>query len=150
MTDGLNRVTLLGNLGADPELRTTSGGQSVLKLRLATTESYQDRNKQRQERTDWHSIVVWGKRGDALSRILQKGTRILVEGSIHTSSYDDKDGNKRYKTEINASNVVLCGSGQRDAAQIEDAQTQSAVQSGGYSEGDYGGNNGGKDDDFPF
>ena len=150
MTDGLNRVMLLGNLGAEPELRTTTGGQAVLRLRLATTENYIDHNKQRQERTEWHSVVVWGKRGEALSRFLQKGSRILVEGSIHTSSYDDKDGNKRYKTEVVANNVVLCGSGQRDAARHDDATGESAPPSGGYSESDYGGTNGGKDDDFPF
>ena len=115
MSEGLNRVMLLGNLGADPELRFTQGGDAVLNIRLATTERYLDRNKQQQERTDWHSVTVWGKRGEGLAKILSKGSTILVEGSIRTSSYDDKEGNKRYKTEINAHNIVLTGS-KRDNA----------------------------------
>ena len=115
MSEGFNRATLFGNLGADPELRFTQSGEAVLNIRLATTERYLDRNKQQQERTDWHSVTVWGKRGEALAKILSKGSTILVEGSIRTSSYDDKDGNKRYKTEINAHNIVLAG-GKRDNA----------------------------------
>ena len=109
MAEGLNRVMLLGNLGADPELRMTAGGQAVLKLRLATSETYLDRNKVRQERTDWHSVVVWGKRGEALSKILNKGSRLFVEGRLQTSSYDDKEGQKRYRTEVIATNVILAG-----------------------------------------
>src|SRR5215470_13866359 len=111
MAEGLNRVMLLGNLGADPELRMTSGGQAVLKIRLATSETYLDRNKVRQERTEWHSVVVWGKRAEALAKILAKGSRIFVEGGIRTSSYDDKDGNKRYRTEVVANNIILSGGG---------------------------------------
>ncbi|PIE05394.1 MAG: single-stranded DNA-binding protein [Sorangium cellulosum] len=111
MSEGLNRVILLGNLGADPELKVTQGGTSVLKLRLATTERYMDRSGTRQERTEWHSIVIWGKRGEALHRYLAKGSRILVEGSLRTSSYEDRDGNKRYRTEIVATNVVFAGGG---------------------------------------
>jgi single-strand DNA-binding protein len=107
MADGLNRVMILGNLGADPELKMTSGGQAVLKMRVATSESYLDRNKVRQERTEWHSVVLWGKRAEALGRFLTKGSRIFVEGSLRTSSYDDRDGNKRYKTEVVANNVIL-------------------------------------------
>ena len=111
MAEGLNRVMLLGNLGADPELRFTQSGQAVLNMRLATTESYLDRNKVRQERTDWHNVVLWGKRGEALAKFLTKGTTIFVEGGLRTSSYDDKEGNKRYKTEIHANNIILAGRG---------------------------------------
>jgi single-strand DNA-binding protein len=111
MAEGLNRVMLLGNLGADPELRMTQGGQAVLKLRLATSETYIDKNRQRQERTEWHSVVIWGKRAEALAKILTKGSRIFVEGGLRTSSYDDREGNKRYRTEIVASNILLQGSG---------------------------------------
>lgn len=102
---------LLGNLGADPELRMTQSGQAVLSLRVATTESYLDKDKERRERTDWHSVVVWGKRGEALSKILRKGSSIFVEGSLRTSSYDAKDGSKRYKTEVMATSVILAGGG---------------------------------------
>src|SRR6185295_7696643 len=108
MAEGLNRVLLLGNLGSDPELKMTQGGQAVLKLRLATTETYLDRNQTRQERTEWHSVTLWGKRGEALAKFLHKGERIFVEGRVQTSSYE-KDGEKRYRTEIVATNVILSG-----------------------------------------
>ncbi len=108
MAEGLNRVMLLGNLGADPELRTTQAGTAVLKIRLATTERYLDNNKAWQERTDWHNVVVWGKRGEALHRILEKGATIFVEGSLRTSSYE-KEGVKRYNTEVIAQNIILAG-----------------------------------------
>ena len=108
MSEGLNKVMLLGNLGADPELRATQGGQAVLKLRLATTETWADKDGTRQERTEWHNITMWGKRGEALAKILGKGSRIFVEGSLRTSSYE-KNGEKRYSTEVNATNVILAG-----------------------------------------
>lgn len=116
MREDLNRVMLLGNLGADPELRYTSGGQPVLNLRLATTESYLDKDKVRRDRTDWHNVVVWGKRGEALAKLLAKGSSVFVEGPLRTSSYDDREGNKRYKTEIVASNVLLPGRGPAEGA----------------------------------
>ena len=116
MADGLNRVMLLGNLGADPELRYTQGGQAVLNLRLATTESYLDKDKVRKERTDWHNVVVWGKRGEALAKILAKGSSIFVEGGLRTSSYEDREKQKRYKTEIHANNVILAGRGRATGA----------------------------------
>lgn len=137
MAEGLNRVMLLGNLGADPELRFTQGGQAVLNMRLATTESYLDKDKVRRERTDWHNVVVWGKRGEALAKILTKGSSIFIEGSLRTSSYDDRDGNKRYKTEIIANNVLLTGrggGGGRGASMDEGAPVDS---------GDFGGGGGG-------
>ncbi len=111
MAEGLNRVMLLGNLGADPELRYTQGGQAVLNLRLATTETYFDRERAKKERTDWHNVVVWGKRGEGLSKILSKGSSIFVEGSLRTSSYEGRDGIKRYRTEVNARNILLTGGG---------------------------------------
>lgn len=111
MSEGYNRVLLLGNLGADPELKMTQGGTSVLKLRMATTERYQDKSGVWQDRTDWHSVVVWGKRGESLHKILSKGSTIFVEGSLRTSSYE-KDGEKRYRTEVIAKSVILGGRGQ--------------------------------------
>ena len=136
MSEGLNRVLLFGNLGADPELRMTNGGQTVLKLRLATSETYLDKNKVRQEKTEWHSVVLWGKRGEALAKILSKGSRIFVEGSLRTSSYDDKDGNKRHKTEVNATNVILSGGGDRHEPLAP--RPGPASSGGGFSDEDYG------------
>jgi single-strand DNA-binding protein len=168
MAEGLNRVMLLGNLGADPELRVTAGGQAVLKLRIATTESYLDRNNTRQEKTEWHSVTMWGKRGEALAKILTKGDRIFVEGGLRTSSYE-KDGEKRYRTEVNATNVILGGRGGGGANREEGGggYTRSDRSGGARNEkaasppsrepasapppedfGDYGG--GGSDDDIPF
>ena len=164
MADGLNRVMLLGNLGADPELRMTSGGQAVLKLRLATSEAYLDRNKVRQERTEWHSVVVWGKRGEALAKILAKGSRIFIEGGLRTSSYDDKEGHKRYKTEVVANNIILSGGGRGGPGGPgggggggprpsggpgpgDDGDQPAGAPSGGYGDADYGG---GGDDEIPF
>ena len=160
MAEGLNRVLLLGNLGADPELRVTGGGQSVLKLRLATSESYLDRNKVRQERTEWHSVVVWGRRAEALGKILSKGSRIFVEGGLRTSSYDDRDGNKRYRTEVVASNIILAGGrGEggggsrpppRDSGRGDYGPPASGGGGGGgYDDADYGPPPG-DDDDIPF
>jgi single-strand DNA-binding protein len=115
MAEGLNRVMLLGNLGADPELRVTPGGQAVLKLRLATNESYLDRNNVRQERTEWHRVTVWGRRAEALGKILQKGDALFIEGRLQTSSYE-KNGEKRYSTEVVANNIVLPGRGRGEGA----------------------------------
>jgi single-strand DNA-binding protein len=166
MAEGLNRVLLLGNLGADPELRVTSGGQSVLKLRLATSETYLDKNRVRQERTEWHSVVVWGKRAEALSKFLTKGSRLFIEGGLRTSSYDDKEGNKRYRTEIVANNIILAGSGGGGGgargggggggggggARGGDDYDAPTGGGGGYDDQDYGGGGGGGggDDDIPF
>jgi single-strand DNA-binding protein len=108
MSDGMNRVILLGNLGADPELRYTTAGVAVLNVRLATNESYVDRNKEPQERTEWHTVVVWGNRAEGLSRVLTKGAGVLVEGTLRTSSYE-KDGQKRYRTEVHARDVFFTG-----------------------------------------
>lgn len=109
MTNGLNKVMLFGNLGADPELRMTATGTAVLSFRVATTEVYFDKNQQRQERTEWHHVALFGARAEPLSRLLAKGARVLVEGRLQTSSYE-KDGSKRYKTEVVATDLFLGGS----------------------------------------
>lgn len=109
MAEGLNKAILCGNLGMDPELKFTQAGQGILRLRLATTESFVNRQGERQERTEWHTVTVWGKRAEALNKILSKGRSIWVEGRIQTRSWEDKEGNKRYSTEINANNIGLVG-----------------------------------------
>jgi single-strand DNA-binding protein len=170
MAEGLNRVMLLGNLGADPELKMTPGGQAVLKLRLATTETYLDRNQVRQERTEWHRITLWGKRGEALGKFLAKGDRIFVEGRLQTSSYE-KNGEKRYSTEVVATNIILSGGGrgrgegapareggssrpQREAVESHDPGfddfADAGPSGGGGGAGGGGAAAGGGDDDIPF
>lgn len=124
MADGLNKVMLLGSLGADPELRNTTSGEAILSLRVATSESYLDRNKARQERTEWHRVTVWGKRGEALAKFLKKGSKVFIEGGLRTTSYE-KDGQKVYKTEINATNVIMCGGGGKSDAREESDYTPS-------------------------
>src|ERR1700722_12050453 len=167
MAEGLNRVMLLGNLGADPELRVTPGGQAILKLRLATNETYLDKNNVRQERTEWHRVTVWGRRAEGLGKILKKGDTLFIEGRLQTSSYE-KNGEKRYSTEVVANNVVLPGSGRgRGAARGEGGGARTGGE-GGEREGgaparpqrdapeaalddfDPGGPPGGNDDDIPF
>ena len=111
MADGLNKVLLIGNLGADPELSYTQSSQAVLKLRLATNESFVNKAGERQERTEWHRVVVWGKRAEALSKFLSKGRQLYVEGRLQTRSWEDKDGQKRFATDIVANEIILLGGG---------------------------------------
>ncbi len=128
MAEGLNRVMLIGNLGAEPELKFSQGGGAVLKLRLATNESYQTKGGERQERTEWHRVTVFGNRAEALNKILQKGKQLYVEGRISTSSYE-KEGQKHYSTDIIANDIILLGGGGGGA--------------GGGGGGGYGGGGGG-------
>ena len=111
MAGGVNKVILVGNLGNDPEMRHTPGGAGVCEFRLATNESWNDKNGQRQERTEWHRVVVWGKKAEACSKYLSKGRQVFVEGRLRTRTWDDKEGNKRYTTEIKADRVTLLGGG---------------------------------------
>lgn len=105
---GYNRVTLLGNLGSDPELKYTSTNQAILKFRVATTEKYLAKDGSPKEKTEWHSIVLWGNRGEALAKILKKGTRVFIEGKLSTSSYTaQNETNKRYRTEIVVLDIIL-------------------------------------------
>ncbi len=107
----VNKVILVGNLGRDAELRYTPGGAAVATLNMATTEVWNDKGGQRQEKTEWHRVVVWGKQAESLSEYLTKGKQIYIEGRLQTRQWDDKDGNKRYTTEIRADRVTLLGGG---------------------------------------
>ena len=106
MAQGINKVILIGNLGTDPEVKYTSGNQAVAKFRLATTETYTDRNQQQQSRTEWHSIVVWGKTAENVNRYLKKGRQVFIEGRIQSRQWDDKEGKKRTTTEVVANRVL--------------------------------------------
>jgi single-strand DNA-binding protein len=172
MAEGLNRAILVGNLGMDPELKFTQGGQAVLRIRLATSESYMNKAGERQDRTEWHTVIVWGKRAEALNKILSKGRTIWVEGRIQTRSWEDKDGGKRYATEINANNIGLVGGrggeggggggyggggagGSYGGGGASSGGTGSGGGfGGGGGGGDFGGGGGdfegGNDDDIPF
>jgi len=162
MAEGLNRVMLIGNLGQDPELKFTQGGQAMLKMRLATTESYMGRDNERKTSTEWHSVTMWGKRAESLSKFLSKGRTIYVEGRIQTRQWEDKDGNKRYTTEIVATNVILMGSGGgggggggRGGSRDDDFGGGGGGGAGGHDggyDGPSGGGDGGGfgDDDIPF
>ena len=105
----VNKVLLIGNLGKDPEVRFTGSGQAVARFPVATSEVWNDKEGQRQERTEWHNVVVWGKQAEQCGQYLTKGRQAYIEGSIRTRQYDDKDGNKRYITEVIAQRVQFLG-----------------------------------------
>src|SRR5437879_11339785 len=105
----VNRAILVGRLGRDPETRYTSGGQAVCNFTMATEETYKDRNGERQKRTEWPRIVVWGKQGEIAQQYLHKGSLIFVEGRIQTRQWDDREGQKRTTVEIVASNFRMLG-----------------------------------------
>ena len=105
---GVNKVILIGHLGADPEVRYTANGTAVAKFNLATTESYNDKDGNRQEQTEWHRVVVWRKLAEICGQYLAKGKQVYIEGRLRTSSYE-KDGVKRYTTEIEAREMLMLG-----------------------------------------
>lgn len=156
MAAGVNKVILVGHLGADPDMRYTPSGQGVCEMRLATSESWNDKNGTRQERTEWHRIVVWGKKAEVCSKYLSKGRQVYVEGRIQTRTYDDKEGVKRYITEIVANEVQFLGGGNRDGESRGarsgggDAPPPPNDADFGYGGGGGGGGGGGPDDDIPF
>jgi single-strand DNA-binding protein len=117
----VNKVILVGNLGKDPEVRFTPSGRAVAKFSLATTDSWVDQESGRQERTEWHNVVVWGKQAESCGQYLAKGRQVYIEGSIRSRSYDDKEGNKRYITEVVAQRVQFLGGsgGGRSSQQYE-------------------------------
>jgi single-strand DNA-binding protein len=106
----LNKVMIIGNLGRDPELRYTASGQAVCDFSVATSETYTDRDGQKQERTEWHRVVVWARQAENCKRFLSKGSKVFVEGRLQTRDWEDKSGNKRSTTEIVAQNVQFLSS----------------------------------------
>jgi single-strand DNA-binding protein len=106
----VNKVILVGNLGKDPELRYTPSGAAVATFSIATTERYKDRDGNRQEKTEWHNIVAWRQLAEICGKYLHKGKQVYIEGKIQTRSYDDRDGNKKYITEIVADQMQMLGS----------------------------------------
>jgi single-strand DNA-binding protein len=109
----VNKAILIGRLGKDPELRYTPGGSAVATFSLATSEVYKNQEGQRQENTTWHNIVCWGKTAELAKEYLRKGREVYIEGRISNRSYDDKEGNKRYISEVVAQNLKFLGSRQQ-------------------------------------
>jgi single-strand DNA-binding protein len=142
----VNKVILVGNLGKDPEVRFTPSGRAVAKFPLATTDSWMDQESGRQERTEWHNIVVWGKQAENCGQYLAKGRQVYIEGAIRSRSYDDKEGNKRYITEVVAQRVQFLGGGGGRSSQSEGGGPGGGP-GGGFD--DFGGGPV-PDDDIPF
>lgn len=152
MARGVNKVILVGNLGQDPELRYTGSGTAVCNIRLATNESYKDASGEWVERTEWHSIVTWGKLAEICNEYLKKGSQAYFEGSLQTRQWEDKDGNTKYTTEIKAKEMMMLsgrggegfggggGAGARSNGQQQPATAGAGGGSGGFQ----------PDDDLPF
>jgi len=150
----VNKVILVGNLGKDPELRYTASGVAVATFSLATSERYKDRNGDQQEKTEWHNIVAWRQLAEICGKYLQKGRQVYIEGRIQSRSYDDRDGNKRYITEIVADQMQMLGRGGEEGGgggggYSRQAPARPAAQDNGpttqYDEPPFN-----PDDDIPF
>src|SRR6516225_2717517 len=158
----VNRVILVGRLGRDPETRYTGSGQAVANFSVATDESYKDRNGERQKRTEWHKIVVWGKQAEIAQQYLKKGSLVFIEGRIQSREWQDKEGQKRTSFEIVANNYRMLGGRAEGAAAAGGGMGGGASRGGedsdqsGPSEGSSGaggGHNNGpeiSDEDIPF
>ena len=126
----VNKVILVGRLGRDPETRYTGGGQAVANFSIATDETYKDRNGERQKRTEWHKIVVWGKQAEIAQQYLKKGSLIFIEGRIQSREWQDKEGQKRTSFEIVANNFRMLG-GRAEGAAAASAGGGAGSRSGG-------------------
>ena len=113
---GINKVILVGNLGKDPEVRYLEGGTAVAKFPLATSETYKNKEGQKVDSTEWHNIVMWRGLAEIAEKFLKKGSLVYIEGKIRTRAYDDKEGNKRYATEIIADSMTMLGRRTEDPA----------------------------------
>lgn len=105
----INKVILIGNLGADPEVRYTPSGRAVANFRIATTEQWNSKDGGKEERTEWHRIVAWGRLGEICGEYLHKGKQVYIEGKLQTRSWEDRDGNKRFTTEVLAQTMQMLG-----------------------------------------
>jgi single-strand DNA-binding protein len=165
----VNKVILLGNLGRDPETRYTTGGDAVTNLRIATTETWKDKSGEKQEKTEWHSVVLFGRQAEIAGEYLKKGRSVYIEGRLQTRKYTDKEGVEKYSTEIVGDRMQLLGGG-RDAGggaggDAEFASSGPSTTSGRRESGGGSGSGGGGgaprgggstkktddfDDDIPF
>lgn len=157
----VNKVIILGNLVRDPETRYTTGGDAVTNLNIATSEQWKDKNGEKQERTEWHRVVLFGRQAEIAGEYLKKGRSVYIEGRLQTRKYTDKDGVEKYSTEIVADRMQLIG-GARDAGSGGDTEFAGASSGGGARGGGAkpasGGSSGGGakknvddfDDDIPF
>ena len=136
----VNKVILVGHLGRDPELRYTPSGAAVANFTLATNDAWTDKAGEKQERTEWHRIVVWGKQAEIVGEYLAKGKQVFIEGSLQTREWNDKEGNKRQTTEVRAQRVIMLGraEGRGEAAGTGRGMEIDATESRG------------NDDDIPF
>ena len=110
MAHSLNIAQLIGNLGSDPEVRSTQGGQRVASFSMATSEEWKNKEGEKQEKTQWHRVIAWGKLADIIEEYVKKGDKVYVQGRIEYRQWDDKDGNKRYSTEIVIDKLIMLGS----------------------------------------
>jgi single-strand DNA-binding protein len=136
----VNKVILLGNLGRDPELRHTGSGKAVATLNLATTDTWTDQSGERQERTEWHRVVVWGRPAENCAQYLKKGRQVFIEGRIQTRKWQDQEGKDRYSTEVVADRVQFLGGPSAGAG----------AGGSSYDAGDIAPPSGAGDDDIPF
>lgn len=132
MARGVNKVILIGNLGQDPELRYTGSGTAVCNMRLATNESYTDRDGNEVQKTEWHNVVAWGRLGEVCNEYLEKGSQVYFEGSLQTRSWDDRDGNTRYTTEMKAREMMFLDSNRQGASSGDELN-----QDRGYQDEDF-------------
>lgn len=140
MARGVNKVILIGNLGGDPEVRYTPGGAAVANVTLATNESWNDKDGQRQERTEWHRLVFWSKLAEIVGQYLKKGSKIYVEGRLQTRSWDDQSGQKKYTTEIVVTDMqMLDGRGEGGAGMGGPAPGGPPPSGGDFGQGGGGG-----------
>jgi single-strand DNA-binding protein len=145
----VNKVILVGNLGSDPEVRSTTGGQRVANFRMATSRQWTGQDGQRQEKTEWHSVVAWGKLAEIVERYLTKGKQVYVEGRLETRSWQDKENQTRYKTEIVCEQMQMLGrAGERGGEPGMDPRGGGGDET--FAPANSGGGGGGADDDLPF